>query len=360
MTSETKTQFNQPFLDGLRGVAVLMVLFVHASLKAGGMAHFSGYMTRADALSRGVQLFFILSAFMITLSMERHWPVDKRPVLSFFARRAFRILPLWWAVCLLHYFYDQRSVHDLLASMFFYFGFMTNAWQVCVVSVGWSLFTEEFFYALYPVIFKVTGTLKRAASGLAVALAVSFLWRWSVGAIGIDRTFLFDQIFPLNDLYCFFIGLFIFRLWPHVQNRNDRWIDIAVLVAWIYLILAPSRMAGSVAVSVFLFAGLFENSLWRRFLETRVLRAFGVSCYSIYLLQLIVMEIMVPYWRQAIAIIGFGESAREVQTLLLFVPLAAICLAVGALSHRWLEVPIIQYGRGKIANWNSQTGTRPS
>ena len=50
-----------------------------------------------QAGARGVQLFFMLSAFTLFASSKVRFARDRFPALNFYVRRAFRILPLWWA-----------------------------------------------------------------------------------------------------------------------------------------------------------------------------------------------------------------------------------------------------------------------
>jgi len=70
----------RPPLDGLRGIAILLVMTSHASLAPGGFL--------------GVDVFFVLSGFLITALLMQEWDctssVHRRP---FYARRALRLLP---------------------------------------------------------------------------------------------------------------------------------------------------------------------------------------------------------------------------------------------------------------------------
>ena len=86
------TQRNQS-LDLLRGVAVLLVVLVHCAISATGnvpvltaFAHEHG--------ERGVQLFFIVSGYTMMLTFGAK--VDTAATRSFYLRRAFRIVPLFW------------------------------------------------------------------------------------------------------------------------------------------------------------------------------------------------------------------------------------------------------------------------
>src|SRR3569832_1712860 len=93
MNSDTTTRAHYPALDGLRGVAILLVLFLH-------VFDFLNYFFIGWL---GVDLFFVLSGFLITDILLK--TVDKPNYLrNFYMRRILRIFPLYYLtliVCLL-------------------------------------------------------------------------------------------------------------------------------------------------------------------------------------------------------------------------------------------------------------------
>ncbi len=161
-----------PQLDGLRGLAVLSVIFSHwfpASFQ-GGIAW--GVL--------GVQLFFVLSGFLITsilANARRHGadPASRRWVLkSFYARRFLRIFPLYYAVVLLMALAGIFSVRETLwwhltytSNIYF---FMAQDWYGPVAHF-WSLAVEEQFYWLWPWV--ILYVPQRYLIGAVSALAVS-------------------------------------------------------------------------------------------------------------------------------------------------------------------------------------------
>src|SRR5437762_1861238 len=82
----------RPALDCLRGVAVLMVMFDHAG----------SYLWHNDVLSGGgfgVDIFFVLSGFLITVLLLEEWDKTGRISLKgFYMRRALRLLPALFLV----------------------------------------------------------------------------------------------------------------------------------------------------------------------------------------------------------------------------------------------------------------------
>ncbi len=95
-----------PAIDGLRGIAVLMVLAVHTSQRVSNVGleafHFSLIGEFVNAGARGVELFFLLSAFTLFRSSKAKYSEECNPRRNFYIRRAFRILPLWWMAVTLY------------------------------------------------------------------------------------------------------------------------------------------------------------------------------------------------------------------------------------------------------------------
>ena len=78
----------RPDIDGLRSVAVLPVIFFHA-----GLSIFSGGFV-------GVDIFFVISGYLITTIILSELQNDKFSIINFYDRRARRILPALFAVML--------------------------------------------------------------------------------------------------------------------------------------------------------------------------------------------------------------------------------------------------------------------
>lgn len=78
------------FIDALRGYAILLVMAVHSSQIS--TAWIGTGKQIVDQGARGVQLFFVASALTLIMS----WQTRRDGVLAFYARRFFRIAPMFW------------------------------------------------------------------------------------------------------------------------------------------------------------------------------------------------------------------------------------------------------------------------
>lgn len=184
-----------PALDGLRGVAVLAVFLFHYGggltarsplLRAVGVATQAGWI--------GLILFFTLSGFLITGILWdslhpmplRHW------VRNFYARRALRILPLYYLAIFLCAFVSLANggrfveIASLLLSVFFLQGLpglgvaSQQGWIALPLFHLWSVAVEEYFYLLWPLALVLCRTRRRALQLSLVIFMASAIFRFVV------------------------------------------------------------------------------------------------------------------------------------------------------------------------------------
>ena len=161
-----------PALDGVRGLAILAVVAFHCGVPGSG----GGYL--------GVDVFFVLSGYLITsLLMAEHRGGGIR-IGSFYIRRALRLYPtllllvaayllmapaLWPA--------DQPWLNAAFAS--FYAMDYAMAFRYASKTIGhtWSLGVEEKFYLLWPLLLPLTLRTRRPIAWLLAAFACFSAWR---------------------------------------------------------------------------------------------------------------------------------------------------------------------------------------
>jgi len=200
-----------PALDGLRGIAILLVLMVHFYQ---GALFYSLRPTLGKVLSRvvspgrfGVELFFVLSGFLITgiLLDTRH---RQGFFLKFYMRRFLRIFPLYYGALMVvflvlpHFVKFDAGGHEIARNQFWLWTYLANwpslglSWDesnIFLLGHFWSLCVEEHFYILWPSLvfllsprslFKVCvlivgiGILSRAAASLEGEGGIS-IFRWT-------------------------------------------------------------------------------------------------------------------------------------------------------------------------------------
>ena len=181
-----------PALDGIRGLAILMVLFHHAVYGAVAGGPLGRGLIRAAELGwLGVDLFFVLSGFLITgiLLDSRDDPHFYR---NFYMRRTLRIFPLYYAFLLVYLGLgpvlplDRERMAEAVSYKWWLVFYLTNV-LIClkgsfiVASINhlWTLAVEEHFYLIWPTLVRAfaprLGLVCAAAVALGLGSRVAFL-----------------------------------------------------------------------------------------------------------------------------------------------------------------------------------------
>lgn len=187
-----------PALDGVRGLAVIIVIIHNAGWLGGDSSRFVLKLWAALTASGwiGVQLFFALSGFLITGilldSLGRHGYFR-----SFYLRRTLRIFPLYYAFVILMVFvaaplaWDPEWTSRVRANQWPYWLYLSNWAQAFGISIPgmshlWSLAVEEQFYLLWPVLAWWLGRRRLAGLSVAMILTGPFI-RYALRAEGLPQ-----------------------------------------------------------------------------------------------------------------------------------------------------------------------------
>jgi peptidoglycan/LPS O-acetylase OafA/YrhL len=169
--NQLKTRIFFPNLDGLRFIAFISVFFHHTILPeyfdktmSSGVYKFIFAQKINGAL--GVNLFFVLSGFLITyLLINEKEKFSKIHILNFYTRRVLRIWPLYFLIVIIGFFIFPivkkmmgASVHET-ATLPFYILFISN-FQIIqkgfpdsvMLGVLWSVGIEEQYYIIWPLL----------------------------------------------------------------------------------------------------------------------------------------------------------------------------------------------------------------
>jgi peptidoglycan/LPS O-acetylase OafA/YrhL len=197
-----KEHFYIPCLDGIRALAVLLVIVAHSGFEKfvpGGL---------------GVTVFFFLSGFLITtlLRMEnaRAGTISIR---DFYLRRIFRIQPPMYVtiviICLLAWLHvlDGPLKWKPIALTCLFFTNYIGIWGFGMPPEGlqnlWSLAVEEHFYLVFPLLYLVfiTAKLKKRWQGLALASLCLLVLLWRIYLIYFEHkaTGVFGRVYSYTD-----------------------------------------------------------------------------------------------------------------------------------------------------------------
>jgi peptidoglycan/LPS O-acetylase OafA/YrhL len=334
-----------PQLDGVRGLAILLVMMHNISLKY-PLLHSQRLFSNGWM---GVDLFFVLSGFLITGIL-----VDTKQsegyFKNFYVRRCLRIWPLYYSLLLLMFvvvrFLNASEYHAVVqqSSPWWAYPLFLQNFLIPIptngagpLAVTWSLAIEEQFYLIWPLVVRFCSStqLRRVA---VAEICISPALRYY---LSLHHVYLYTNVFcRLDGLMAGALLAFLVRSDNFVPSKflKQAWISLVILAPlacvteafnarWIVFSLTVLASAS------FVYVSLFSPRKWLRVVMTnRFLVYTGTISYGLYLLHKI----------------PFGI----VQTLHLdrspFLPLPIIFITsytIAALSWNLLEKPFLNLKR---------------
>jgi peptidoglycan/LPS O-acetylase OafA/YrhL len=334
-----------PALDGVRAVAVLLVIVEHTRL---GLIS-GGYL--------GVEIFFVLSGYLITSILLREQVATGRiSLFNFYMRRALRILPALILLLLVYALVGSLLAIDpnvIQRDVFAAASFAANWFRAFDLKLAlyfqhtWSLAIEEQFYLVWPalLILVFRGSMSRHLLALILACAVSvMLWRAAMYFDGASHLRIYNGFDTRADALLLGVAAAVFQQYS-ASDRKDRLLDalakFAIPLSAIFLaaavfsisssrwmILAGYSLVTLYAAIIILLICNDKVPMLSRCLEWRPLRYVGRISYGLYLWHFVVLNIM---WHQ------LGADSLVLATLGL-----ALTFACAALSYHLLERPALR------------------
>jgi peptidoglycan/LPS O-acetylase OafA/YrhL len=338
-----------PTFDGLRCIAVLCVLLTHASPR-----FFKGGWI-------GVDLFFVLSGYLITSLLQNEYYASGNISFSkFYARRVLRLFPallicvtmanvLW--PCTPHYYLGANRLLATLAGLF-YFANLLPWTALGLLQHLWSLSVEEHFYLVWPII--VSTFLSRVSPRNR-----AFFLTITVFLIAAFRIFVFHckltyglfvinaYTFTLCRMDAILMGSLLAMVLSHndnVENRkkvNINWSlgILLCLLATIVLFVRESNIywhnGGFILTDLlclYIVAMAAKNPN-QPLLSNNILRWIGRRSYGIYLYHFPIF-------------MALGILIREhspVNYFLVTTLRFAVTIFVAEVSYRFIERPVLRY-----------------
>ncbi len=294
-------------LDGLRAIAVAMVVLFHwtpevKQLALGGL---------------GVQLFFVLSGYLITgILLDARTKAEKlsagtgQIIKSFYARRFLRIFPLYYLVIGLTFLLGAANVQLYLPWHLAYLTniaiFLQGDW-IGEASHLWSLAVEEQFYLFWP--FVILFTPKRyLTSTVLMFILLAPVFKLTCGFLGVGGSRL--GVLPVSSFHYLGAGALLAILEKsHKYKNNPYWrkamatriklAGIAGLAVFLVLRMLPGTLLAlnpfvdvlqefaviSLFVSITMGAALGYKGIAGRFLSAKPMVYIGQISYGLYLLH---------------------------------------------------------------------------
>ncbi|MDP9159487.1 MAG: acyltransferase [Acidobacteriota bacterium] len=326
-------------IDGLRAIAVIPVILFHA-----GISQVSGGFV-------GVDVFFVISGYLITGLILKDIEQNRFSIMSFYERRARRIIPAlfvvllvaWVAACA--FLMPDRAREfgkSLIATVLFSSNILFwqqsgyfQAGEVKPLLHTWSLAVEEQFYIFYPLfIFTVAKYLnKRYLFALLPVFVFSFaICIWGVNSHR-SMTFFLAPARAWELLLGGFLAIPVIRPLRHRVTA-----DLLGLVALILLAYSFVRLSGALpfpganalyptlGAAFTIYSGATSGTIVAKVLSARPVVFIGLISYSLYLWHWVVFVFLKSYLLRPLR--GW-EIAAEI----------AACLIIASLSWKFVEAP---------------------
>jgi peptidoglycan/LPS O-acetylase OafA/YrhL len=305
-----------PVLDGIRGLAILAVMIFHQTIMTSETLVDHLFLRVAQFGWCGVDLFFVLSGFLITriLLDAKGMPHYLR---NFYARRVLRIFPVYFAVLIFCVGVLPLIPHPKAANFgriagdeVWYFVYLQNyvmAWRGAfrhgILDVTWSLAIEEQFYLAWPFVVLLLSprgilrvclmgagasltlrliALALGASPIAVYVATPLrldgLLAGAFAAVAVAQPATLGRLLPTCRVLALVTGLAVLGVW--LGPAGESWeTPLTATVGF-------SLLAVFFAAALLLAVGAAPGGLGYRLLTLAVLRAFGKYSYAMYLFHL--------------------------------------------------------------------------
>ncbi len=356
--SFSPTRKHMPALDGLRGLAALMVLSGHApefgcaSFLAPSVSHY------------GVLIFFALSGFLMgTLYLAQ--PFNGHTVSRYISARIARIVPIYYIIVLCGFFIYKTIDHDFIYNI-------TDVQLVRLLtfngsaSVFWSIGPEFQFYFVFIFVWFLFNRFENKI--------ICFSFLFIVSCFGIMTMRHIPGVIFTSKFHIFSTGiLFSFLRFGKLKNLNNLSVNIVSCMGFLLLLvilfnyhygdlfgrttfnraLDPSYSVfyGNilrVLVTGFIVMCLSYESRFGDFVfGNRAMVFLGAISFSVYLLH-----IPVYYW------LGKSGALHAVGPYSGTFLAAVVTVMMSALSYRLLEMPLQKWSRTKISACLNVVGAR--
>jgi peptidoglycan/LPS O-acetylase OafA/YrhL len=352
-----------PAIDGLRGIAIALVLWYHAPYIFLGHYPNSWFWVLSIGGWMGVDLFFVVSGFLITTILLRTKESDTQ-LRIFWARRALRILPL--AYLYLSVLLANAALGNPLSVLgdfgqwplyFFYLGnvhIAFNGFQPLVIMLLWSLAVEEQFYLFWPLAVRYLNAkslLRLCILILAVvpllrglvlkypAVYVLTYCRMDSLAAGAILAVLYNDEALRSRILLWCRQLFAFGVLAVVLSIMVPF-GPSIARPWYFTVFGYSWLAA--AFAIILGGALESQGAVRAVLTNRGLRYVGKVSYGLYMWHCLVGGAV-----KQISLAYFSSNLDFNSNVVLWL---ACLLAVAKVSWFLFEKPFLDLKKGRLLN----------
>ncbi len=338
-TEEKSVRFH--FIDGMRGIAAVSVLLYHIWFNAELRRPLAAWCPAWTdgvffSLSHGVDIFFVLSGFVIAYSI-RKMRISRDTATNFILRRQLRLdPPYWlWTVVTLPLIaiaahknpgvVSFPSVGAFFANLFYVQGIMGLPY---IVRPSWTLCLEVQFYLVFiGIVWLIQRFRREQVAALLILLplaAVSLFW-----SVRYSSTPWF-----IGTWYLFATGVLAY--WAFVGRMHAGWlIAFVTAILWLHFRVTPTISVVGACTGLFLF-GVGRLNHLHDWLDVPLFRYFGAISYSLYLVHFDLVSLVARAEMRLTGDSPFGA-------ILWFLMDIGLSVLVAHILHRCVEKPAIRF-----------------
>ncbi len=363
------------FVDSLRCFAILYVIISHLITIPQPNLAIPDWIKPfiVNGGDEGVSLFFVLSGFSLSYSMDTR-AGETMLIYRFFTRRFFKIVPLFYFMMLIYWIRDAavfgvlHPVSEVLVNASLLF----NLIPACITGFVWASWTIGvivLMYLLFPLIHRYVRNLPSALTLLAVSILIARGWSFFVINYGEATGYLTANQMGyvwafgfLQNLPVFVCGVVTYRLFFDYlikMNQQTRHMTGYLLIAsfiFIYAFLLTEYMQNIFWGMHILYGMSFSLLILGmglkpfNFLVNAKTVWLGKASYSLYLFHPIIIFTFIPIYHLCYTHFSADISGFLVSLLITLIPLTVISL----ISHKYIERPGVALGEKLISDkWSA-------
>ncbi|WP_425230467.1 acyltransferase family protein [Sphingomonas sp.] len=346
------------FLDSLRGVAALYVIFYHSLLVPQPHPPLTNYLMLKFASfgGTGVYLFFVISGFSLHMTMQRHERTGLM-VLSYSVSRLFRIAPLFYVILAYYivrdnwYLSQPLYLRPVAYNLTFLFNLIPGK-QEGIVWASWTIGVEMIFYALFIPLYR--SKFRTQLLWFSVSIVTTMIMHLTLPADYV----LFSVV---GYMPLFIIGMWAYPAYRRLLARPNHAPLAPVLIGAGAAVLIVCALAGEVGsiwervpiglayASILIGAGLGDGDT----LIGRIFRFFGLISYSAYLLHPVVIYAL----HRAIDW-SIGSLPGDLRYYATLTMVTIVTTAFAYLTYRLVERPGVRWGDVAFRQLTSRVRSR--
>jgi len=268
------------FIDGLRGVAALMVMVFHF-----------GYPV-VDPFKHGIFIFFVVSGFAICYSL-RATALDLRAAGKFIGRRIVRLDPPYWATLAVCAFFVRAPLDSIVAHLFY---LQSLLGYTDIIGVGWTLCIEVQFYLTFLLFRWISDRTKLHLGLVTLPLFIASLLNTDLPTGLTHPPGTLNAVTWLVPYYAtFYLGIVTCRAYLEKSKLNLGFFVFAIAASLIRCAIHFNGwLLAAVLTSVAIFLSSFGDRA-SRWLSNSIIQFFGRISYSLYLWHLFVYNYVLIY-----------------------------------------------------------------